>query len=231
MGVKSIIILFNVIKKLGLRSFIKTIRFNIYYFGIKKGSRLPIFISKNVHFNKMQGKIIIDTMNTGHIRIGFGDVGVFDKKYDRTVISFSKGSTIIFRGNCNIGHGTKISVQNNAELSFGKYFCVTANSTIICTKKIIFGNNVLISWDVQIMDTDFHKIYKEGVLLNPDEEIIIGDDVWINSRVVILKGCEIPQGCVVGAMTLCNKKYDVINSILVGPSGIRYINNGILWRS
>lgn len=221
--------LYKTIRTLGLRSFIKSLKFNLHYFGLKKGCRLPVFVSKNVLFNKMRGEVILDSINTGHIRIGFGSIGIFDRKYDRTVLEFCDGAKIIFCGNCNIGHGSKISVQNNAVLTFGKYFCITSNSTIICAKKINFGNNVLISWDVQIMDTDFHKIYNNGVLQNPDKEILVGDDVWINSRVVILKGSVISNGCVVGAMSLLNKEYKTFNRVLVGVPCHEIRNTNILW--
>ena len=228
MGIKSIALLFKVVKDLGLRSFFKTVRFNLHYFGIKKGSRLPVFVSKNVHFNAMQGEIVINSLNTGHVRIGFGDVGIFDKKFERTVLRMSKGAKIIFNGACDIGHGSRISVQSNAELILGNYFCITAQSTIICARKISFGDRVLISWDVQIMDTDFHKIYENNTRMNFDDEVVVGDDVWINSRSMILKGCVIPTGCVVGAGSVCNKKYEKINCILAGVPA-KVIRENISW--
>ena len=228
MGIKSIALLFKVVKELGLRSFWKTIRFNIHYFGLKKGCRLPVFVSKNVHFNAMQGEIILDSTNTGHIRIGFGDVGIFDKKYSRTIVLISKGSKVVFKGSCDIGHGSKISIQRGAELILGNYFCITAESTIVCSKKISFGDWVLISWGVQIMDTDFHKIYEDGVRLNVDDGVSIGDNVWINSRSMLLKGCVIPNGCVVGAMSVCNKRYENDNSVIAGVPA-KVVKSNITW--
>ena len=45
------------------------------------------------------------------------------------------------------------------KIVFGDNFCVTANSAIVCVSNINFGSNVLLSWDILILDTDFHKIY------------------------------------------------------------------------
>ena len=110
----------------------------------------------------------------------------------------------------------------------GNYFCITAESTIVCSKKISFGDWVLISWGVQIMDTDFHKIYEDGVQLNVDEDVSIGDNVWINSRSMLLKGCVIPNGCVVGAMSVCNKRYENDNSVIAGVPA-KVVKSNITW--
>lgn len=68
-------------------------------------------------------------------------------------------------------------------LEIGEDFNITAETTIVAFTKIQFGNNCLLSWDVLIMDTDFHKIKNEhGAILNNPEPNIIGDKVWIGCR-------------------------------------------------
>lgn len=217
------------LRQIGLNSLIKTIRFNVQYFGLKKGLVLPVLISKNVCFNKKSGKILIENFHTGVVKIGFGNVGIFDKKYDRTVLEFCGDATIIFDGSANIGHGSKISVQNSGILKFGNNFCITANSTIICTKEITFGHNCLLSWDILIMDSDLHKIVdKNASVLNEPRQIYVGNNVWIGARSTILKGVEIGSGNVIGANSLVTNSFKVEHSVIAGMPA-KIIKSNVSW--
>ena len=69
----------------------------------------------------------------------------------------SKGNLII-GGTVTLGRGTHICIDKNGTLALGNNFCVTGNSSIICQKEISIDKDCLISWDVLIMDTDFHPI-------------------------------------------------------------------------
>jgi acetyltransferase-like isoleucine patch superfamily enzyme len=136
---------------------------------------------------------------------------------------------ITFNGTCNIGHGSKISVGKTGDLYFGDNFTITAESTIVCFKEISFGNNCLLSWEILIMDTDFHKIKSDkGELLNSESSIIIGENVWIGCRTTILKGTKISNGCVVGANSLINKDLLKTNSIYAGIPA-KVIKENITW--
>src|SRR5690606_18497240 len=120
----------------------KTIVFNFKTLPFKHAIKLPILISKNVYLKKHKGDIIINcTLKTGLIQIGFGSVGIFDNKKSRSVWEVS--GTVVFNGKCNIGHGSKISVAKNAELTLGNNFVITAESSIIVTQKVKFGDNCL----------------------------------------------------------------------------------------
>lgn len=63
----------------------------------------------------------------------------------------------------------------------------TGESHIVASEKISIGSDSIVSWNTQILDTDFHKIYVNGCVTNENEEIIIGNHVWIASGVTILK--------------------------------------------
>lgn len=221
--------IYHTVKEIGLKSFLKTIYFNLKYFGYSKGLLFPIYISKNVCFNKLEGKIEILQPKRGVVKIGFGNVGIFDKKYDRTVLEFCGDATIIFDGSANIGHGSKISVQNSGILKFGNNFCITANSTIICTKEITFGHNCLLSWDILIMDSDLHKIVdKNASVLNEPRQIYVGNNVWIGARSTILKGVEIGSGNVIGANSLVTNSFKVEHSVIAGMPA-KIIKSNVSW--
>lgn len=105
---------------------------------------------------------------------------------------------------------------------------VTGRSSFMVAKGLRIGQNCLISWDVQVMDTDFHKILSsEGQQVNKDKEIVIGDNVWIGSRCNILKDAIIPDGSVIASNSLISKKLVERNCIYGGLGKI--IKTDIKW--
>lgn len=207
--------------------FPKSLYFNIKYFPLKIALRLPILISNNVFLDNMGGKIILPKKRSlGMIKIGFKSVGIFDYKKSRSIWSVS--GVVVFKGKANIGHGSKISVNDNGKLILGKKFVITAESSIVCSKAVTFGDNVVMSWQCLIMDTDFHKILKEHKQINLDKKIIIESNCWIGCRCLILKGSLLPSGSVLGANSLLTKKINFKNSLVAGNPA-KIIKTNIEW--
>ena len=66
---------------------------------------------------------------------------------------------------------------------------------------IRFGANCLIGPELHVMDSNSHDLALER-RRQPDPKpapVLIGDDVFIGSRVTILKGAQIGRGCVIAA--------------------------------
>lgn len=205
----------------------KTIYINFKYFKFKDAIKLPILLSNKVKINSLNGKIIINNkVKTGMIKIGFGNIGLFDRNKSRTILEI-KGK-VIFEGNASIGHGSKIIVGKCGEVTFGDKFIIMAESSIVCFKNIEFGDGCLISWENLIMDTDFHKIYKDNKIINKDEKIIIGNNVWIGCRCTILKGSKVFDNSVIAANSVVTKKFNE-NNIIIGGNPAQIINSDIFW--
>jgi acetyltransferase-like isoleucine patch superfamily enzyme len=154
-------------------------------FTIKEALKFPIIVSKNVKFKSLKGTITIKSeIKTAIIKIGFGDVGIFDKTRSKTILQIN--GELIFKGKASIGHGSKLSIGRNGILELGNNFAITAESEIISNKKISIGDDCLISWKVLIMDTDFHKIFDKNTneLLNKDREINIGPKTGLDVEVL-----------------------------------------------
>ena len=132
-----------------------------------------------------------------------------------------------------LGHGSVLSVQEGAVVTFGDNFCNTAEGKIVCRKSITFGNNVLTSWETLIMDTDWHSMQntETGEIYPDTKDIFIGNNVWICTRSVILKGSVIPNGCVVGANTLCSSQFSETESIIAGNPAKNCKSNVTLYRN
>ncbi|HOJ04272.1 MAG TPA: acyltransferase [Bacteroidota bacterium] len=163
----------------------------------------------------MKGKIAMNgELSTGRVLLGFPHVPIFDEVRSRTVWN-QIGGLIVFQGTAKIGHGSKLAV--NGYLEIGDKFEITAESTIIAYNRIVIEPNVLISWDVLVMDTDFHRIYDEnGKLCNEPEEIIIGAHSWIGCRVSILKGVYISKNAIVASGSVVVKSLLSENAIYAG---------------
>ena len=164
------------------------------------------------------------------IRIGLDSVGIFDNKKSRSIWQVQGGGNVIFDGNCFIGHGCKISVGSGAILMFGNDFICTAESTITVVKKISFGAGCILSWGILIMDTDWHTITDyDNNIINAPKSIVIGNNVWIGCRSIIMKGVNIAAGTVVAAGSIITK--DILEqNCIVGKNPVQVIKRNILWK-
>ena len=191
---------FNVV-----RSIPKTLRFNFHYFPFATALKLPVVVSHRTYLRELHGKVELpEKVERAMIKIGFGDVGHYDRKRSRSIWQVS--GTVSFGGKASIGHGSKLSVRGDLKLGAG--FNMTAESTIVCAKEITFGDDCLLAWDVLVMDTDEHPLYnKENERINPDKPIVVGSHVWIGCKCVLLKGAEVPNDSVLAAGTLLKSAF------------------------
>ena len=206
----------------------KTLYFNFTYLPFHQAKKLPFLVSRKVYLSQTKGVVSIEgPITTGMIRIGYGDVGIFDKKRSRSIWQVS--GKVIFKGTAHLGHGSKISVGKQGVLELGPNFALTAESAIVSHKQIVFGKNCLVSWECLIMDTDFHKIYDaEGQWVNPPKEIIIGDKVWLGARNTLLKGTKIASHSIIGANSQVSKDISDQSGLFAG-NPIKHLKDGIHW--
>ncbi len=222
--------------KIGLRDILKiirnlnykTVRFNFKYFELKDAIRFPVFV-KQTQFKKLEGKVKIDGLiRPGMIRIGYGYVGHFDRSLKSI---WEVSGHVTFKGSALLKFGSKIVVGPEGNLQIGEKFRISPQSSLICFKKITFGNACRLSWEVQVLDTDFHKIKTlEGDYLNPPKEIIIGNHVWIGSRVSIMKGARIDNDCIVASNSVVTKHLEGEHQIIAGIPA-KVVRTGVTWES
>lgn len=210
-----------------IRSIPKSIRFNFHYFPFKTAMKMPVVVSHRTYLRELRGKVVIPAeAETGSIRLGFGDVGHYDRKRSRTIWQVS--GEVDFKGKASIGHGSKISVRG--KLTLGDKFNITAESTVVCAREITFGDDCLVSWDVLVMDSDEHPVYnKEGERINEDRPIVVGNHVWIGCKSILLKGAEIPDNSVLAAGTQLRTAFRGEEQIIGGnPPSI--LKREVVWR-
>lgn len=197
-------------------SFIRTLFINFKCLPLRQAYLLPIILGHGTRLRSLKGKIIIDApIRTGMIT--FGMLRIFrDDPHKYNYID--NNGTINFKGHAIFHTGTILSVDKGAILTIGDNFKVGADSVIYTKKTIFIGNTVNISWNFQILDTDFHYIRNitTGDSFPNTKSIVIGDRCWIGNHVCISKGVVLPNGTIVSAGSLVNKKFEIENTIIGG---------------
>lgn len=141
-----------------------------------------------------------------------------------TIIRMDGNSEMNVNGSFSIYYGGDVICFKNSKLTLGSGFC-NSNVMIRCTNSINIGNNVAISHDVTIMDSDAHSIGYEGYQMT--KPVIIGNNVWIGSRAIILKGVNIGDGAIVAAGSVVTK--DVPPNSTVAGVPARIIKENVKW--
>lgn len=217
-----------VLTKLGKLNFFSTIYINFATFPFDKAILFPILIFGKVNpKNVRKGKLVFDfPLKTGVLQIGKHCLGFVDERNCRTIWNIV--GTLQLNGKTRIGQGCCVEVGKNATMTLGRDFNVTGCSTLLCTNRITFGNDCLLSWDLLIMDTDWHKVISinNGEILNSSKPINIGNHVWIGSGCTVLKGVKIPDNVIVAANSTISRSIDkefvAVNSDRVLKKDVRW---------
>ncbi|EUJ47013.1 acyltransferase [Paenilisteria rocourtiae] len=126
-----------------------------------------------------------------------------------------------FFGSCakNSNLRPKLKLRHPKNIYLGARSSIGDNARIIATASVHIGDDVLMAPDVVIL-TDTHCINGKEKILDSgtaQKSVFIGNDVWIGTRVTILAGAEIPDGCVVAAGAVVPAKkyppYSIIGGV------------------
>lgn len=140
-----------------------------------------------------------------------------------SIIRLDKNSSLSIKGDASVFYGADIILFDNAMLEIGDRTFINSNCIIRCKEKIKIGRDCAISHDCTIMDSNFHKI--DGNL--ETKEVIIGDNVWIGTRVTILNGVKIGNGSIVAAGAVVTK--DVPENCVVAGNPAKVIRSDVNW--
>lgn len=141
--------------------------------------------------------------------------------------SLIEGKLLVFK------FGGKITIGNDSYIGYG--------SNIRSGQLISIGNNVLISHNVNIIDTNSHEIdhleraesFKKYLLngMPSDKgnvltgEIIIEDYVWISYGVAILKNIKIGKGAIIASNSVITKDVPAFSMVAGNPAKVVKILN------
>lgn len=129
-------------------------------------------------------------------------------------------------GVCVIRPGCRLGIvgrgKEPAHLHIGVGSEIGDRTIVNVTQQVEIGDRCSISWDCDISDSDFHQvIMHDGSRPPVTEPVIIENDVWIGSHVLIFKGVRIGQNSVVAAGSVVRR--DVPPNSLVAGNPARRI--------
>lgn len=142
-----------------------------------------------------------------------GDRVWFDNnvKFLRYMNNISIGNNVVFKEGARI-----LSCNKKSEIIIGENTTIGYHTFIVSSLSVKIGRNSLIAPFVYIID-DNHQI-KKGININQQdhdkEPIVIGDDVWIGAKAMILKGVTIGDGAIIAAGSIVTK--DVESNAVYG---------------
>jgi acetyltransferase-like isoleucine patch superfamily enzyme len=123
-------------------------------------------------WTRADGRIFVENRGT----ILLGSRVYLHSTYARIVLSAHPGGTI--------------EIGDRTFLNYGVDICAT--------RLVQIGADCLIGTHVMILDNNFHDLIERN--RRPEgRPVIIGTNVWLGSRSIILPGCTIGEGAVVGA--------------------------------
>jgi acetyltransferase-like isoleucine patch superfamily enzyme len=209
--------------KIGVRTFYKT------YILYSKGKKY----SSNKHLTDFlasgNSKIYLERtskiVNKGKFSMGLSSTPDVIPTMHPCVLQMLDRSTLVINGAFSLANGAVISIFKGATLEVGANVMVSFSSKILCFENIKIGDDCMISWDVQIMDSDLHSLSREGFVMS--KPIQIGNHVCIGARAMILKGTKISDGAIIAAGSVVAR--DVPQNCLVGGVPARILRQNISW--
>jgi len=88
-----------------------------------------------------------------------------------------------------------LCVAQHAKLTLGNKVFINQGVRIVCTTEISIGDGCQIGDEVVILDDDFHPV--DGA--RRQAHVRLEENVWLATRVIVLRGVTIGRGSIVGA--------------------------------
>lgn len=144
-------------------------------------------------------------------------------------IHIGKNATLSINGDFIIGQGVRIELFSNSCLTFGgkekeSDSGITSDTLIMAYKKIDIGKDFLCAWNIFISDSDWHSIKGQ----NHQEDLIIGNHVWVANSCSILKGSKIGNNNIVASHSKVIKGLYPDDCLIAG-SPAKVVRDNINW--
>lgn len=210
-----IIEIFRIVRRVLKVNLVYSMIINFRHFGFSGLLKMPIIINYGSRFNpKSKGGIVfLQPLQTNMLSIYYGNR-----------INVDTGGKIIFTGlKACFNYKNDVHVYSDGVMEIGNNFYSNGENGFHCRKGLKFGDDVMLSVNILFLDTDYHPIFdSQGERINLDREIVIGNDVWIGCRALVLKGSFIGNNIIVGAGSLVSGKLLSENSIYSGnPANLK----------
>jgi len=174
----------------------------------------------------LDGAERVQVRSGGALRVGLGPFGL-TSEHDHSIIRVRPGARFVVDGVVSLQRGIRV-VVDAGELIIGDGTNVNGLTNILVADSVRIGAGCTFSWDVQVLDNDFHTMTVDGAERPSHGPIVIGDRVWVGTRAVILKGVTIGDGAVVGAGAVVTR--DVPAGTVVAGLPAKVVGKVESWR-
>jgi acetyltransferase-like isoleucine patch superfamily enzyme len=186
---------------------------------------LNLMRNKNIWLHPKAKIIGVKNITTGgKLLIGLSYVG-FVSNSVKTFLRIE--GRAIFEGDFSVGRGCRLDIAKGASLKVGKGGYVNAHTDFIISHSLEIGDSCVISWGCQFLDEDFHNIYYEGKKTS-ENNIQIGNHVWVGCSSYVYKGTVVADGCVIAANSVVKGIFNEPNCLIAGNPA-RVIKREISW--
>jgi len=209
-----------IIQTLNLNILLKSkVKYSYPFFPLISKSRFRLYKERGIN---------IECKPNAYILLGYGSGGIGSFAYSGINLELYMNSTLRIQGASLVGFGSSICIYDNATIEIGDGVYMASNTVLKSTKLISIGDNCAISWNVTIMDSDFHNWSENENPTEISSPVIIKSNVWIGNNVIILKGVEIGEGSIIGAGSVVTRS--VPSRSMVAGNPARVIKTNIKWR-
>lgn len=169
-----------------------------------KFGQLRLFERSTIYY-KSGAKLLID----GTLSLGGGSDAITGK---RAFIRLGENSSMKIDGNVSLYYGGDIQLFDGGKLEIGNSTYINSDCKIRVQDKVVMGEQCAISHDFTVLDSNFHTLNSK----KKTAPVIIGDHVWIGTRVTILSGVEIGNDAVIAAgsvVTKCMPPHSLVGGV------------------
>ncbi|MFF1574407.1 acyltransferase [Leifsonia sp. NPDC058292] len=137
------------------------------------------------------------------------------------------GTYALDRGSA-IRKGARLWVGEGATLRLARGSAIGARCTVNVESGVTLGAGTQVSWDAQLLDTDFHRITApDGSVRAHTAPIVIGEHVLIGTGALVLKGVVLGDGAVVAAGSVVTRS--VAAGVVVAGNPARPVGESASW--
>ena len=165
------------------------------------------------------------SVSGSRLRIGLGFYGFADSRMNTLVRVRGR---LEAAGGVSIGIGNRWDIGPDAVVRLGEAVHFSPQSLVIATEGITIGAGSEISWNSQLMDSDFHDIGYGAEPQPQSAPIVLGERVLVGSGASILRGTTIADGCVVAAGSVVRGVFDKPACVIAGVPA-RVVRENVTW--
>lgn len=194
---------------------------SLRHFALAKAMKLPVLCYRHSIFTKHSTACV----TVGHrLLIGNRVTYLSDQI---SAVHIRKQANLVVTGVVSLGPGVVMIVHDGASCQIGDGSYVAADSKIYASESITIGEGCAVSWNVTIIDSDFHHIRDQSEIRPMSSPITIGNHVWIGCNVTILKGVSIGNGAIIAAGSVV--VHDVPAGCLAAGNPARVVKQDVEW--